>query len=341
MANPYDTPTNEPRYDDQRLNDARIDETRIDATRVETDRIDDGGPDETSKKGQAKQADGYAAEQARGVADNAAGQAKKVAGNAGDRAKDVAGTARDEAVDVKDTAVAAGSDVVDHAKQEAGQVIDEAKEHGRALYDQGVAELQSHARDGQAKLASVVRSLTDELGEMVRGSSQNGPVTQFASGLLDQGERASSWLESTDGDGLVRDIRRFAARKPFAFLAAAAGVGILGARLARGLQGASSDEKELTSGYRRTDRRSYDTRGSLDAHVPAGYGAAETASPAGYVDPSAPGYDRGVTPGVAGVQDDYVTAPLNGTDDRFAGTQGLGGDRLDQANVDDFREDRR
>lgn len=201
-----------------------------------------------------------------------------------DRTQDVKDTARAEAADVKNTAQQAGGDVVASAKEQAGNVVDEAKYQGQRLLDQGVSELRSQASSGQEKIAGIVRSLTDELSEMVRSSNTDGPVAKFASNAEGVGDRAARWLESNDPQGILDDVRRFAARRPWAFMAISAGVGLLGSRLVRGLQGASQDEKQLTggAGYGASGRPGYaqaDT--ARDAGYPAG---------AGYVQD--PTYDR-------------------------------------------------
>lgn len=71
-------------------------------------------------------------------------------------------------------------------------------------------------------------------------SGSAGPVAQFAGGIRDQGQKAASWLESKDAQELVTDVRRYAARNPMVFLAAAAGVGFVGSRLFRGLKDAEA-----------------------------------------------------------------------------------------------------
>lgn len=175
-----------------------------------------------------------------------------------DRTQDVKDTARAEAADVKNTAQQAGGDVVASAKEQAGNVVDEATYQGQRLLDQGVSELRSQASSGQEKIAGIVRSLTDELSEMVRSSNTDGPVAKFASNAEGVGDRAARWLESNDPQGILDDVRRFAARRPWAFMAISAGVGLLGSRLVRGLQGASQDEKQLTGGAGYVQDATYD-----------------------------------------------------------------------------------
>lgn len=207
--------------------------------------------------------------------------AKSVAGNAAERAGDVASTAKENVAEVKDTALAVGGDVVETTKAEVSQVVDEAKTAAQTLLDEGLTQLRGGAETGQAKLAEVVRAVTDELDEMTRGTSTNGVVTQFASTAQSYGDKAATWLEGKGPDELMTDVRRFAARKPVTFLAIAAGAGFLASRLARGLQGAASDEQQSQQRF-------------------AGYGDPRYGDPQYGYDPqtryAAPAYDGGQQP---------------------------------------------
>lgn len=74
-------------------------------------------------------------------------------------------------------------------------------------------------------------------------------MSQLLSTVTTRVESFTSALETREPADLLRDARRFAARRPVAFLAAAAGVGLLAGRLTRGL-GDSEDENEFDGRYR-------------------------------------------------------------------------------------------
>lgn len=177
-------------------------------------------------------------------------EAKRLASDAGDRAKDVAGTARDDAKQVADTAKQEASHVADAAKQEAGQVVETAKAQGKQLLDEGAAELRTQAGAGQSRIAGIVRSMTDELGEMTRNSSQNGIVTDLAKRASRLGDDAASFLENNEPDRVVDEVRRYAARNPWTFLAISAGIGFVASRFVKGLQ--SDDDQYGAQGNYRT-----------------------------------------------------------------------------------------
>lgn len=195
-----------------------------------------------------------------------AGTAPTPSGQAVDAAKDVAATTAEQAGAVRDSAAQATSDVVENVKEEAGAVIDEVKQHGRRLYAESMAELRTQAETGQTRLADLVRSLTGELQSMVDAGDQNGPMTQVAATLQDAGDRAASWLESRGPADAVADVRRYAARNPMAFLAAAAGIGFLGARLARALR---DDHPGPASQPRLADERAFGLEPTPTAPTPA------------------------------------------------------------------------
>lgn len=188
----------------------------------------------------AKAADvgGLARDRAAETASLAADQAADVAGHASAQAGDVASHAANEASLVRDTAAEAGGQVLDTAKESASEVIEEAREHGRRLIGESVDELKTQAANGQQKLAEIVRSLTDELQSMVSAGDPQGPVTQLAGSIQDVGDRTANWLQNKGPEQVIDDVRRYAARNPMAFLAAAAGIGLVGSRLVRGLRDA-------------------------------------------------------------------------------------------------------
>jgi hypothetical protein len=80
-------------------------------------------------------------------------------------------------------------------------------------------------------------------------------ATQLARQAADQAHSLGSWLENREPGDVLGEVKRFARRKPGAFLAIAAGAGFLSGRLTRGLTGgsesgqASGDSSGTASGY--------------------------------------------------------------------------------------------
>lgn len=213
------------------------DKTRTEAAKNQANVVAD-----TSKQEAAAVKD-TAAQQAGQVKDTAANEAKNVKDTAAEGAQNVKETATAEAQNVKDTAVDAAQQLGDTAKGEAQQVAGEAADQIRSLIDTTRGEVRNRAADGQVALTSTLTSLSDELSRMTRGETTNGPVAQFVGELAMRGEGLTSWLQNHEPDDVVVEVRRFAARRPVAFLAIAAGAGMLAGRVARGTRELSKDQQ--------------------------------------------------------------------------------------------------
>ncbi len=153
-------------------------------------------------------------------------------------------TGKGEAAAVKDTAVDAGRNVADTARQEAGQVVDEAKYQVRTLVDEGMAEAKTQLSQGHSMLAGKVRELANELDDIVRGNQASGPVSSLVGDLSTRGDSVAQWLETHEPADALDEVRRFAARRPWAFLAVAAGAGLVVGRFARGARELAVDEQQ-------------------------------------------------------------------------------------------------
>ncbi|WP_203567553.1 hypothetical protein [Aestuariimicrobium ganziense] len=167
----------------------------------------------------------------------------------------VAQTAGNEAGAVKDSAVQSGQQLAQHAKSEAKEVAAHAQDQLRTLASTARDEMRGRAWDTHGFATTNVRSWSDELQQVLRGESTGGPVNQLAQTLSSKGQDLATWLENHDPDDVMREVRRFAARRPFAFIALAAGAGLLAGRFARGAKDADSDddlyarEPYATQGY--------------------------------------------------------------------------------------------
>lgn len=178
--------------------------------------------------------------------DSTTDTAKDVAAHTGDRAKEAAGTVKDEAGAVAGTAKEAGGHVVETAKQEAAVVLEEAKFQGRRLLDESVSELRTQAGAGQHKVAALARELGSEL-KTISDADPDGMLSDYVNRAQRFTDDAAQWLDSRGPDELMAEVRRYAARKPWQFLAISAGVGFVGARLLRGLKDAESDDTNPTA----------------------------------------------------------------------------------------------
>jgi hypothetical protein len=183
--------------------------------------------------------------------------AKDTAKEAADRGRDVAGTAADEA-----KAVGA-----------------EAKSQLLNLMDQLRGELNSQASDQGQRAARGLGSFGDELRQMADAAPQDGVAGDLVRRLEQQIRTASQWLENREPGELLDDVRSVARRRPGAFLAGAALLGLLGGRLTRGLTDGSSGSTSsgsTSTGTRTSTAGAYGTTGGTYGVTESTYGTAGT-----------------------------------------------------------------
>jgi len=159
------------------------------------------------------------------TADVAKGQAGAVAGTASDAGRHVAGV----------------------AGEQAGQVASEASQQVKDLVHQTRGEFAEQAATQQKRVAGGLRSLGEELHAMAQNSEQRGPATDLVKQAAERTGKVASWLEDREPGSVVEEVTRFARQRPGAFLAIAAGAGLLVGRLGRGLKSANGDSSESGS----------------------------------------------------------------------------------------------
>ena len=169
--------------------------------------------------------------------------------------------AKEQAADVTDSAKQAGTQVAQTVKEQAAGVTNEAGRQAKQLLAEAQSELSEQAAQQQQKVAGGLHALADELDGLVRGSEQDGVATDLARQAAEKARQIGTWLEERDPGSLLNEVRDFGRRRPGAYLAIAAGAGILAGRLARGLS-ASTDSIP-------TQRATGPTRGDHPVQVAA------------------------------------------------------------------------
>jgi hypothetical protein len=206
-------------------------------------------------------------------------------------------TARSAAANVKDTAADAAPGVKDVAKNEASNVADEAKYQARSLVDQTRSELRGQASNQQSALAEKLHGWASELGSMASRADASGPMTDLAQEASRRVGETSHWLENHEPADLLGEVKRFARRRPVAFLAIAAAAGVVAGRVTRGAVAANTSvdsDRETTparadesGSYEYDNSRSrgagYGTRGQQDGDYAARYSDTGAPTGAGYV----------------------------------------------------------
>jgi hypothetical protein len=180
-------------------------------------------------------------------------------------------TAKSEAANVKDTAADAASGLAEVAKSEVSNVATEAKYQTRNLVDQTRSELRGQVNNQQSQLASKVHSLASELGSMAAKSDESGPMTDLAQEAARRGGEIAHWLDTHEPADVLDEVKRFARRRPFAFLALAAAAGVVAGRVTRGAVAANTS---VDSDTEPTPARAYDSdlddRGDYDRGLQGG-----------------------------------------------------------------------
>ena len=167
--------------------------------------------------------------------------AGQTAGAAQQAAGVTASTAKDEAARTASTAASAAGDVAGTAKQQAGQVAGEAVNQVRQLADDARGEASAQLSSAADKLGDLIRSLASEMRDLSQGNADSsGKVAGLASQLAGTGERWADQVSQLGPDGLLREVRSFASRKPGTFLLGALAAGVATGRLVRGAVDANS-----------------------------------------------------------------------------------------------------
>jgi hypothetical protein len=140
-----------------------------------------------------------------------------------------------------------GRDVAGTAAAEAKHVAREAKTQFAQLMDQVRGEATTQASDQSRRAVQGLRSLSYELNQMVSSAPQDGIAVDLVRQAADRAQSAAQWLDNRQPGEILDEVRELARRRPGAFLAGAAVLGILGGRLTRGLTADGSPTTDRTT----------------------------------------------------------------------------------------------
>ena len=161
--------------------------------------------------------------------------------------EETAATAQDEAAETAHVASAAASDVAGTAKDQAQQVTSEAVEQARQLTGQARAQVGQQAGQATERLSEKVRGLAAEARDLSEGKGDgSGTVAGLAKQMADRGVQVADYLSRQGPDGLLRDVRAFAARRPGTFLLGTLAAGLVTGRVVKGAT--SSVESDVETG---------------------------------------------------------------------------------------------
>jgi hypothetical protein len=143
----------------------------------------------------------------------------------------------------------------EQAKERVQGAAQEARQQARGRLSEQVDQRSTQAGQQINTMADDVKSVAQEL----RSQGKDTPA-RYAEQAAERVRGAGQWLESSDGDKLLRDVEDFARRNPWAVAAGGLVLGLAASRLLK----ASSGERYRAS-------LSNGTRGSLAAEpMPSG-----------------------------------------------------------------------
>jgi hypothetical protein len=207
------------------------------------------------------------------------------------------------------------------AGQEAKRVTRDAKDQVLNLMDQTRSDLQGQAATQQSRAASGLRELSDQLRRMADGVDDDGMARGLVDDMAHRTRDAAGWLDSRDPASVLDEVRGFARRRPGAFLAIAAGVGVVAGRLSRGLieEAREDSSQQATSGSSGTSvpgptasqpTVGGDGTGTLSgSHSPTGGGGYPSGMPDAAIPPSSASAPLPPTPGTTTASGPGGTTP--------------------------------
>lgn len=161
--------------------------------------------------------------------------------SAKDRAADVAGTAKEQTSQVAGTAKEQAAGVAGTAKEQALDVAQDAAGQARNLLDELRRNVRDQVGTQRSSLAQTLDGYANELRQMAERSESDGPATEAVRQIATRLGDVKAYL---DGDGdVAADVRRFARRRPGAFLLACAAAGVVAGRATRGAAAARKQDQ--------------------------------------------------------------------------------------------------
>ena len=161
---------------------------------------------------------------------------------AGAHAQDAAASAQDRAGEVTAHAQDAAHQVAGTAAEQAHNVKTETVRQARNLAGEATGQLSSQAKDQTQRLTAALRRLGDELKGMADGGQPGGTATELAHQGSERVHSLAAYLDGKEPAEILDDARGFARRRPGAFLAGAAVLGLVAGRVGRGVKDAHTED---------------------------------------------------------------------------------------------------
>jgi len=176
-------------------------------------------------------------------AKQAASEGREVGQHAAESGKEVAGTAMENA-----------QNVASQARQQGVQLKQEATAQIHTVAQETTSQLREHASTQTERAAQQLRTFSDQARAFSEGrTDEAGQLPQLAQQATETLANIADRLETHGIDGVMHDAKRFARRRPGAFLlmATAAGFGI--GRVVRGAKVAKDENQNQGEQYYESD----------------------------------------------------------------------------------------
>jgi hypothetical protein len=161
--------------------------------------------------------------------------------------QEAAQDAKARATEVGSHAQSAAKDVTNTAVDRAHEVKDETVRQARNFAADATEQLSAQAAEQSHRISANLHDLGRQLGQMAEAGS-GGTATELAHEAADRVHQVAGYLEGREPAEILDDLRALARRRPGAFLAGAAVLGLVAGRVGRGM-------KDAPSGPRTTPRR--------------------------------------------------------------------------------------
>lgn len=127
-----------------------------------------------------------------------------------------------------------GSSVVDAAKEEATAMAERAKSETGRLVEQARHTLRAQSHEQAGRVAAGAHDLAGQLHALASGQGgTDGTVAHFAHEAADRVDALAERFDREGLDGVTREVKQFARRRPGTYLLGAFAVGIAAGRLFR------------------------------------------------------------------------------------------------------------
>lgn len=126
------------------------------------------------------------------------------------------------------------SGVVDAAKEEATAMADRARSETGRLVDQARRTLRDQSQEQAGRVVAGAHDLAGQLHALASGrGGTDGSVAHFAHEAADRVDALAERFDREGIDGVTREVKQFARRRPGTYLLGAFAVGIAAGRLFR------------------------------------------------------------------------------------------------------------